>query len=60
MKWSELRRIAEANGWRLKRHEKKHDIYCHPDKNYFIEMERHDSQEVRNGICNKILKQIEK
>ena len=60
MKWSELRRIAEENGWRLKRHGKKHDIYYHPDKDYFVEMERHDSQEVRNGICNKILKQIEK
>jgi predicted RNA binding protein YcfA (HicA-like mRNA interferase family) len=58
MKWSELRRIAEANGWRLKRHGKKHDIYYHSDKNYYIEMERHDSQEVRNGMCNKILKQI--
>lgn len=31
MKWSELKRIAEANGWRLKRHGKKHDIYYHPD-----------------------------
>lgn len=56
MRWSELRRIAEENGWRLKRHE----IYYHPDKDYFVEMERHESQEVRNGICNKILKQIEK
>jgi len=36
----------------------KHDIYYHPCKNYFIEMERHESQEVGYGICNKILKQI--
>lgn len=58
MKWSELKRIAENKCWRLKRHGKKHDIYYHPDKNFFIEMERHDAQEVRIGICNKILKQI--
>ncbi len=59
MKWSELIKIAIARGWLLKRHGKKHDIYYHPDKTYFIEMERHSSQEVRNGICKKILKQID-
>lgn len=32
MKWSELKRIAENKGWRLKRHGKKHDIYYYPDK----------------------------
>jgi len=58
MKWGELIRIAIDNGWRLKRHGKRHDIYYHPEKSFFIEVERHESQEVRNGICNKILKQI--
>jgi predicted RNA binding protein YcfA (HicA-like mRNA interferase family) len=58
MKWSEIRRIAEKKGWRLYRHGGKHDIYIHPDKDYPIEIERHDSQEVRHGLYNKLKKQL--
>ncbi|MBO7491414.1 MAG: type II toxin-antitoxin system HicA family toxin [Bacteroidales bacterium] len=32
MKWSELRRIAERNGWYLVRTGSRHDIYAHPEK----------------------------
>ncbi|MDR0575460.1 MAG: type II toxin-antitoxin system HicA family toxin [Tannerella sp.] len=59
MKWSELRKIAEKNGWYLYRRGKKHDIYIHKDKDYPIEIERHDSQEVRPGLFYKLKKQIE-
>ena len=59
MKWSELIKIAIEHGWRLKRHGKKHDIYYHPDKSYFIEMERHESQEVIIDM-KKIIALIEK
>ncbi|GHT43745.1 hypothetical protein AGMMS49965_18170 [Bacteroidia bacterium] len=59
MKWSELRRIAEKNGWVLDRHGGRHDIYVHPEKDYPIEIERHDSQEVRTGLYYRLKKQIE-
>ncbi|MDR2087149.1 MAG: type II toxin-antitoxin system HicA family toxin [Dysgonamonadaceae bacterium] len=58
MKWSELRRIAEKSGWYLYRRGAKHDIYLHKDKNYPIEIERHDTQEVKNGLYYKLKKQI--
>jgi predicted RNA binding protein YcfA (HicA-like mRNA interferase family) len=38
MKWSELRKIAEHNGWVFDRHGSKHDIYVHPEKDYPIEI----------------------
>jgi predicted RNA binding protein YcfA (HicA-like mRNA interferase family) len=58
MKWSELRRIAERNGWFLYRHGRKHDVYLHKDKDYPIEIERHDSQEIKPGLYYKLKKQI--
>ena len=58
MKWNELRRYAEQKGWKLKRHGKQHDIYYHPDKSYVIMMERHPSEEVKNGLMLRLLKQI--
>lgn len=58
MKWSELRKKAEAAGWRLHRNGAKHDIYMHPDKDYLIQIERHGSQEVKTGLFNKLKKQI--
>lgn len=58
MKWNELRKYAELKGWVLKRHGKQHDIYYHPDKEYFIQLERHEAVEVRNGILKRLLKQI--
>lgn len=58
MKWNELRRLAIDNGWILKEHGKKHDIYYHPKKDYLIQIERHWSKEVKNGICHELLKLI--
>jgi predicted RNA binding protein YcfA (HicA-like mRNA interferase family) len=58
MKWSELRKIAERKGWVLVRRGGRHDIYAHPNKDYIIEIERHESQEVRNGLYYKLKKQI--
>lgn len=58
MKWSELKRLAIKHGWKLKRHGSRHDIYEHPDKDYYIEIGRHDNEEVKNGTCAKIKKQI--
>ena len=58
MKWNELRRIAEAYGWRFVRHGGAHDIYAHPDKKSPLIIERHGSQEVKKGLYMKLKKQI--
>ncbi len=58
MKWNELRRIAEANGWKLHRSGAKHDIYSHHEKNFKIQIGRHGSEEIRNGTFAKLKKQI--
>ncbi|MBO2524369.1 MAG: hypothetical protein CW341_01515 [Bacteroidetes bacterium] len=68
MKWNELRRLAEKNGWYLWRNGSKHGI-CGVmavnmiftgilKKTYTIHIERHGSQEVKSGLCTKLLKQI--
>ncbi len=58
MKWNELRRIAEKNGWYLYRNGASHDIYRHPDKNFPIQIGRHGSEEIKMGTFNKLKKQI--
>lgn len=58
MTWSELRTKAEESGWLLERRGKKHDIYCHPDKDFKIQLERHSSQEVRKGLYYNLKKKI--
>ena len=58
MKWNELRKIAEAHGWRLIRNGSNHDIYGHPDKAYRIQIGRHGKEEIKKGTFNKLKKQI--
>ncbi|MDR2586205.1 MAG: type II toxin-antitoxin system HicA family toxin [Prevotellaceae bacterium] len=58
MKWSELRRIAERNGWYLVRYGREHDVFGHPDKDYRITIERHGSKEVKSGLYYKLKRQI--
>ncbi len=58
MKWNELRKIAETNGWYLWRHGANHDVYRHPDKSYPIQIGRHGTEEIKNGTFNKLKKQI--
>ena len=56
MKWNELRRLAELNGWVLVRFGKKHDVYWKDGVPLFFE--RHASAEIRNGLYQKYLKKI--
>ena len=60
MKWNELKRIAEAKGWRLYRNGSNHDVYRHPDKpesgNIYIG--RHGKEEIRPGTFDRLKKQI--
>jgi len=58
MKWNELRRIAEANGWKLFRNGSNHGIYRHPEKEEVIVIGRHGKEEIKNGTFNKLKKQI--
>ena len=58
MKWSELRKLAEQNGWQLVRHGANHDVYKHPEKTHKLEIPRHQSQEVKTGLFYKLKKQI--
>lgn len=58
MKWKELIKIAEAHGYRLVKHGKKHDRYYNPETGDEILIERHGSQEVRNGLMMSLKKRI--
>jgi predicted RNA binding protein YcfA (HicA-like mRNA interferase family) len=58
MKWSELKRKATQRGWYLARNVKEHDIYADPEKDFEIQIPRHDSHEVKTGLYFKLKKQI--
>jgi len=58
MKWSELRKIAENNGWYLARHGANHDVYKHNEKKFPIFICRHKSEEIKTGTFHDLKKQI--
>lgn len=58
MKWKELIKIAEAHGYRLVKHGKKHDRYYNAETGDEILVERHGSQEVRKGLMMVLKKRI--
>lgn len=58
MKWKELIKIAEAHGYRLVKHGKKHDRYYNDATGDMIMVERHGSQEIRNGLMMALKKRI--
>ena len=58
MKWSELRRIAQQNGWYLHRKGANHDIYRHKEKDFPILIARHTSEEIKTGLYKDLKKQI--
>ncbi|MDU1906404.1 MAG: type II toxin-antitoxin system HicA family toxin [Dysgonomonas sp.] len=55
MKFSELCRLLEKNGW-VKNEGGNHSKYVHPDSDNIIIVGRHPSKEVPTGTLNKILK----
>ena len=55
VKFSELYRLLEANGWERKKG-KRHHRYVNPKFDHFIPVGRHESQEVPTGTLKKILK----
>lgn len=58
VKWNELKKIAERNGWHLYKNGKRHDHYRHPDKPYPILIGRHGTEEVAKGTYENLRKQI--
>ena len=57
MKWSEVRRIAEREGWILIRYGKKHDIYEKDGKILLIE--RHSTEELKGKVYYSVRKQLD-
>lgn len=55
MKFSELQRILEQDGWYILR-TGKHHLYVHPTKSGGIPVGKHVSKEVPKGTQLKILK----
>lgn len=55
MKFSELQRMLERNGWYIER-TAKHHIYAHPTKQGKIPVGKHSGDEVPKGTLNSILK----
>lgn len=57
MKFSELQRKLEKNGWYMER-SKKHHIYVHPEKpGIKIPVGKHGAKEVPAGTLRSILKE---
>ena len=56
MKWNELRRIAEQNGWYLLRKGGNHDIYAHAERNELLKIERYGAQEIKVRLVLQIKK----
>jgi len=55
MKFNELRKKLEKDGWYIIR-TKKHHIYAHPTKPGEIPVGKHGNEEVPTGTLNSILK----
>ena len=59
MTWNEFRREAESRGFVFVRHGGSHDVYHHSVTHERLYIERHGNQEIRKGLMNTLLKQLE-
>ena len=55
MKFNELYRLLEKDGWYIAR-TKRHHIFAHPVKKGKIPVGKHGTQDVPNGTLNSIIK----
>ena len=55
VKFSELYRLLESNGWKIKKGSR-HFKYVHSDFDFFIPVGRHKSAEVPTVTLNSILR----
>lgn len=56
MKVTEILKLLRKDGWYLHKNGKKHDLYKHPTKPGQIPIPRHQSQELKKGTEQAILK----
>ena len=56
MKYSELKKLAKKNGCFKKSEGTKHENWYSPITNKTFQLGRHDSQDVKAGLLDKILK----
>ncbi len=56
MKVSQLLKVLEKDGWFLRKHGKKHDLYVHPTKEGVLIIPRHPGSELKKGTEESILK----
>lgn len=57
MRFSELIKVLNANGWIIVRPGSNHDLYGHPDRpGVLIPVSRHKTEDVKSGTLNSILK----
>jgi len=54
----EFIRQLNKQGIRFKEHGKKHDVYINPVTGEKAQLPRHQSQEIKNGTKNQILKDL--
>jgi predicted RNA binding protein YcfA (HicA-like mRNA interferase family) len=59
MKYSELLRLLEKEGWFKERQKGSHIIMRHKDKKGQLTIPNHSSKEVKKGLLEAILKQAE-
>ena len=57
MKFREILKIIENDGWRLDRQKGSHRQYKHPFKRGIVTLAGHPGDDVRSGTLNSILKQ---
>jgi predicted RNA binding protein YcfA (HicA-like mRNA interferase family) len=55
MKFNELYRLLEKDGWYIER-TKRYHIFSHPSKKGKIPVEKHGNREIPDGTLNSILK----
>jgi len=57
MKYREIVKIVEQDGWYWKRTSGSHEIYKHPTKTGTVVIAYHGSRDIPEGTINSILKQ---
>jgi len=56
MKYSELKKLLNQNGCRKQSEGTRHENWYSPKTDKIFQIGRHNTQDVKNGILNRILK----
>jgi len=55
---AEFIRSLQKQGIRLRSHGSRHDVYWNPKTGDFVQIPRHQSQEIKKGTMEKIIKDL--